>query len=154
MAMTVADGTIYFAAKDTIDAVPISCGTPQHLGPAQTPGPVVADGPFIYYSEGASTTGRISKVPKSGGPLTVVANTATRAGSLAIDATSIYWSSNLEGTIRKAAKRGPHEVISHAASAPSRRWSPPSFSASCRRVTRNERAAEYRERRVLVPPIL
>ncbi|MGH7436223.1 MAG: hypothetical protein ACRENE_11165 [Polyangiaceae bacterium] len=99
---------------------------------AVTPGPtsstyfgyitaIVADGENVYWLQQSAapdtSDGDVMMAPAGGGPSTIIASGQTNLSGLAIDATSVYWTStgtsshcNTDGTVMKAPLRGGPSV--------------------------------------------
>jgi hypothetical protein len=83
-------------APASLDRVPLAGGTPAPVATVPLPMQGIAlDNTNIYWidypQDGAGgVTGNVMKMPKAGGPQTVLA-TGGRMGGIALDATSVYW---------------------------------------------------------------
>jgi hypothetical protein len=81
--------------------VSLSPTEPASFSPTLGPGPVALAGGFLYYINNAADW--IRKVPVGGGAVSSVAGEQSGLGQLAVDATSVYWTSQgIPGTVMKA----------------------------------------------------
>jgi hypothetical protein len=87
------DGTsVYFAWSSDLVMLPVSTSGPPLLlaNGLINVTRIVTDGAYVYWLDGQT----ISKVPCGGGPKTVLYTTSGNAADLAVDASSIYWTSS------------------------------------------------------------
>ncbi len=94
---------VYFATSDGIDVMPKTGGCPRHIATAEHPVGVAVDEAYVYFIDNG-TKGRVLKVGKDGGALTILADNEGGAHAIAVDVTSVYWNNIPEGTIKKVAK--------------------------------------------------
>jgi hypothetical protein len=82
--------------------VPIGGGTPSALVSGVVPLCVAVDGVFAYYTN--YSAGTVSRVPIGGGASVVIASGQSDVNAVTTDATAIYWTTDLTGTVMKLAK--------------------------------------------------
>jgi hypothetical protein len=103
--IAVDDTTIYFGTLGEIASVPLTGGNLSYLAAVHQMVSAVSDGDFLYVVDSNGTLpGRILKVAKEGGSVTTLADNQGAVNSIAVDATSAYWSCTTEGTIKKIGK--------------------------------------------------
>jgi hypothetical protein len=90
-----ADGMIMRAPLDL-------SSPPEALAPAETqPGQLVLDGSTLFWVDHSGT---VRTMPASGGTPTSLHAGGPGPNSIAVDATSVYWSNDIDGTINKIAR--------------------------------------------------
>lgn len=94
---------VYFAAADTLTALPKGGGEATNLAPGGNPMGVAVDETSVYFNDN-TPTGRVLKVQKAGGATAVIADQQGAPHAIAVDAASVYWNCIDEGTIKKSAK--------------------------------------------------
>ncbi len=105
MRSTLDGGYVYFTADGplggAIARVPMAGGPIESLAriPDQRPFAIVVDGPLLYFTSNSrrargkqQEAGFLSRMPKDGGPVQIIATTDDAGRGLAIDGDTIYWS--------------------------------------------------------------
>jgi hypothetical protein len=106
------DGSDFFYLVDSVMALPKTGGDPKRVGdPCFYPNQLALDGPRVFW---ACQDGTVRSVAKAGGASTTLfarATTAGNIGGLAIDASSVYFTSATDGTVNRVPKSGGATVV-------------------------------------------
>jgi hypothetical protein len=89
------DKNVYWQNVDKIMKAPKTGGAEAVLAPAGGPiGDIALDSGFVYFTiPGTGTDGSVGRVSKDGGPPVVLASGQARPAGIAVDETSVFWTS-------------------------------------------------------------
>jgi hypothetical protein len=95
---------LYFTTGDSaVESVSKSCGPRMRLARGLAPFGVAVDDSAVYFTD-ELFVGRVLKIAKVGGPVTVLADQEPTPYRVAVDTDSVYWIANAGGLIKKTAK--------------------------------------------------
>jgi hypothetical protein len=108
MSMAIDATSVYWSTADAVWKTPLSGGISTTLASAQIgPGAITLGGSYVYWMNfSAANEGTLVKLPRSGGtPVTVLSGLDEQSG-LAVDATSLYFTTYNPGAVMKVGLDG------------------------------------------------
>jgi hypothetical protein len=105
--MVVASGSVFWATLVGVNRVPITGGSATVVAEGAFPGGLTADGTHVYWANSGYPGGKIMKAPLAGGAaVELVPTSHDSVVGVAVDETSVYWTTIESGTVMKVGLDG------------------------------------------------
>jgi hypothetical protein len=105
--LAVDSANVYWAASGNVAKAPIRGGPITTLVSGVTPQVMTIDETSVYFTTNAGNTGKVMRVPKSGGTPQTLAFEVTNEQGIAVDQSNVYWTNTAGDVMRTAVDGGP-----------------------------------------------